>query len=122
MILHQGGQPAKDGGLRFAPTGRRLLANLLREGLAAWDVEQRQPVPLPAGLVRQVSEVGNRRWFGPDGDSVVVASDAGLTLWDLPTSRASLVSPLDSAGVSQTHRSPRVQPGWHPGCPQLQHG
>lgn len=82
-------------GLRFDSAGRRLLAHLDRGGPRVWDIEQRRSVPVPPGLVRQFDQYGNDVWFGPRGESIVVATSGGLTLWHLSTGTPVWVSAVD---------------------------
>jgi WD40 repeat protein len=82
-------------GLRFDPAGRRLLAIPSRGGPKVWDIARRQAVQVPPGLVSQFDQPVDGVWFGPRGESVVVATDAALTLWHLSTGDSTLVSALD---------------------------
>lgn len=87
-------------GLRFDAAGRRLLAHPSRGGPKIWDIAQHQPVTVPPGLVSQFDQHVSGVWFGPRGESVIVATKAGLTLWYLATGTSTLVSALDRENLA----------------------
>jgi WD40 repeat protein len=79
------------GALRFDVTGRRLLAQRPRDS-RLWDVERGTAVPLPSAIRRDLSIV----WFGPDDDTLIVASDGGLNRVNIGTGKATRVTALDN--------------------------
>jgi nucleoside phosphorylase len=68
--------------LRFDPTGERLIA-AFPSGLVMWDVASGTEMTVPPGVIQQAALAANRVWFGPDGTSVVVATEDELWSWPL---------------------------------------
>jgi nucleoside phosphorylase/WD40 repeat protein len=86
--------------LRFDPQGRRLLADLRRDGLRLWDVERRAVLRVPAEAERMIRDHHRSVWFGSAPDSLIVAAGGELHLWRLGTGQVTRVKVLDGASAT----------------------
>jgi WD40 repeat protein len=87
----EGPHTAQPGLLRFDDRGDRLLAALPGDELVVWDVATRSETTLSnAGGQAGAGSV----WFGPDGNSVLVATERELWSWPLDGGAPNLVATL----------------------------
>lgn len=82
----------RPGSLRFDAGGGRLLA-ASGLGLAVWDVGNGKQVPVPDGVVERARAAPDAVWFGPDGQSLVVAALDGVWQWPLGGGEPTLLVP-----------------------------
>ena len=93
-VLNNGGA-GNDGpyALRFDADGKRLLATM-KSGLVVWDVASEKRLPLPPEMVTRAEVSYEHVWFGPDGESVVMAAEFEVRLWPLDGRPSTLLAPL----------------------------